>query len=281
MSDWVMVPRDCTDEIAEAICGQVNVCGGIAESIWRAAVTASQASQPAEADGEAAWEELVNKDDLTSPEEYPDMCTPPAPNDDLRAAAAREQMAAVSPTVRRIVGPTILIANGTYFDFLDPESASFGIEDVAHGLSHICRFAGQCREFYSVAEHSVYVSLLVPPEHAFAALLHDAAEAFIGDVAKPLKDLLPEYKAIEDRVEKAVLGRFGLSKPLHPSVKEADIVMLATEQRALMRNDDDWQYTHGRQPANIEIKALPPAEARALFLSRFGELAALKENRRG
>lgn len=199
--------------------------------------------------------------------------TQPAP------AFPRDEVAAVSPTVRRIVGPTILIANGTYFDFLDPESASFGIEDVAHGLSHICRFAGQCREFYSVAEHSVYVSMLVPPEHAFAALMHDAAEAFVGDVAKPLKDLLPEYKAIEDRVEKAVLARFGLSKPLHPSVKEADIVMLATEQRALMRNDDDWHYTHGRQPADIEIKALPPAEARALFLSRFSELAALLQGK--
>jgi 5'-deoxynucleotidase YfbR-like HD superfamily hydrolase len=187
---------------------------------------------------------------------------------EVAQSAAKE----VPSTVRRIVGPTILLVNGTYFDFLDPESAAFDIEDVAHGLSHICRFAGQCRKFYSVAEHSVYVSFLVPEEYALAALLHDAAEAFVGDVAKPLKDLLPEYKAIEDRVETMVLGRFGLSKPLHPSIKEADIIMLATEQRALMRNDDDWHYTHGRQPADIEIKAMPPAEARAFFLVRFREL---------
>jgi len=181
-----------------------------------------------------------------------------------------------SPTVRRIVGPTILLASGEYFDFLDPASCAFDIHDIAHGLSHICRFAGHCRDFYSVAQHSVYVSQLVPPEHAFAGLMHDAAEAFVGDVAKPLKDLLPEYRAIEGRVEAALLDRFGLSKPLHPSIKEADIVMLATEQLALMRNRDDWEYTRGRKPADIDIRPMPPAEARQFFLDRFYALTGAR-----
>lgn len=177
-----------------------------------------------------------------------------------------------SPTVRRIVGPTILLASGEYFDYLDPDSCTYDIRDIAHGLSHICRFAGHCRSFYSVAQHSVYVSQIVPPEHAFAGLMHDAAEAFVGDVAKPLKDLLPEYRAIEDRVELSLLTRFGLSKPLHPSIKEADIVMLATEQLALMQNRDDWQYTRGRKPADLTIDPMPPEQARAFFLDRFHEL---------
>ena len=180
---------------------------------------------------------------------------------------------ACSPTVRRIVGPTILLQSGEYFDFENPEGSVFTIADIAHGLSHVCRFAGHCREFYSVAQHSVYVSMLVPEEHAFAALLHDAAEAFVGDVAKPLKDMLPDYRAIEDRIEAAVLGRFGLSKPLHPSIKEADIVMLATEQSLLMQNRDDWEYTRGRKPANINITPMAPAEARSFFIRRYRDLA--------
>jgi uncharacterized protein len=181
---------------------------------------------------------------------------------------------AYSPTVRRIVGPTILLASGEYFDFLDPASCAFDIEDIAHGLSHICRFAGHCREFYSVAQHSVYVSQIVPPEHAFAGLMHDAAEAFVGDVAKPLKDLLSEYRNIENSVEAALLARFNIATPLHPSIKEADIVMLATEQQQLMRNRDDWEYCRGRKPADIEITPMPPREARAFFLQRYAELAA-------
>jgi hypothetical protein len=179
-----------------------------------------------------------------------------------------------SPTVRRIVGPTILLASGNYFDFLAPDQSEFTIEDIAHGLSHICRFAGHCERFYSVAQHSVHVSELVPPEHAFAGLMHDAAEALVGDVAKPLKDLLPDYRALEKRIEAAVFERFGVPQPMPAAVKEIDVVMLATEQRQLMRNRDDWNYTRGREPAAITIPTMAPAEAKAWFLSRYEALRA-------
>jgi len=179
-----------------------------------------------------------------------------------------------SPTVRKIVGPTILLAGGTYLDLLQPEACDFTIEDIAHGLSNVCLFAGQCEPFYSVAEHSVHVSRLVPAEHAFAGLMHDAAEAFIGDISKPLKDLLPEYRVIEHHMETVVLGRFGLTLPLPPEIKEADIVMLATEQRAIMKNRDDWNHTHGRQPADLKIECWTPAAAKQAFLDRFHELRA-------
>lgn len=178
-----------------------------------------------------------------------------------------------SPTVRRIVGPTILLASGNYFDFLAPEQSAFTIEDVAHGLSHVCRFGGQCSRFYSVAQHSVIASKHVPGPDAYAALMHDAAEAFVGDMAKPLKDLCPEYREVEKRVEAAVLARFRVPTPLPPSVKEIDTVLLATEQRELMRNRDDWNYTRGRQPLDIAIPPMPPAMAKAAFLVRFAELA--------
>lgn len=179
-----------------------------------------------------------------------------------------------SVTVRKVVGPTILLYGGTYFDFLDPAGSTFTIQDIAHALSQICRFGAQCRRFYSVAQHSVHVSQLVPPEHAYAALMHDAPEAFMGDMVKPLKDLLPEYRTIEDAVEAAVFARFAVPSPLSACVKEADIVMLATEQVHIMANRDDWNYTRGREPANIDLPDWPPTKAKRAFLDRFAALTS-------
>lgn len=169
----------------------------------------------------------------------------------------------------------ILTANGGIFDFEHPRRSEFTIEDIAHALSHICRFTGHVREFYSVAQHSVHVSHLVPPEHALAGLLHDAPEAFIGDVTSPLKRLLPDYKAIEKRVEAEVLGRFGVALPLPDSVKEADLVMLATERRDLMPQDHPrmvWMLPAHIEPRTKTIDPWDPELARQLFLYRFYDL---------
>ena len=177
------------------------------------------------------------------------------------------------PTVRRIVGPTILLYSGAYFDFLDPASCDFTIEDVAVGLSNICRFAGQCGRFYSVAQHSCHVSDLLPAEHAFAGLMHDAPEAFLGDGAKPLKVMLPDYIRLEKAIEPVVLARFDVPMPLPPEVKEIDVVMLATEQRQLMKNRDDWNYTRGRKPADLVIPEWSATRAKWEFLTRFSRLS--------
>lgn len=173
--------------------------------------------------------------------------------------------------------PDILTASGLYFNFLEPAGDTVDIETIAHALSHICRYTGHVREFYSVAQHSVLVSYLVGPEHALAGLLHDAAEAFIGDMAAPLKRLLPDYKAVEKRVEAVVLAKFGLPPDLPIEVKRADLIALATEQRDLMPKHSDvweWETLPGIRPMTMTIIPQRSGEARSWFMQRFAELTS-------
>lgn len=176
--------------------------------------------------------------------------------------------------MKHIIGPAIRLQSGAYFDFEDPEASEFTIHDIAHGLSNLCRFTGQCHTFYSVAEHSYHASRIVPEGFAFQALMHDAAEAFIGDVAKPLKTLLPDYAVIEKRVEKAVLARFGLSPEMSVHVKDADLAMLHLEKiDALGCATDIWPEIEGRHPAPVQLHFWTPKEARIMFLERFRVLS--------
>jgi 5'-deoxynucleotidase YfbR-like HD superfamily hydrolase len=175
--------------------------------------------------------------------------------------------------------PSIQSRSGRYINFVTPDPNVFCIQDIAHALSHTCRFGGHTRSFYSVAQHSVLVSYLVPENDQFAALMHDAAEAYVGDVPTPLKQLLPEYKVIEKRIEACLFERFGLYDGMPVSVKKADLIMLATEQRDLMEaksDDAEWVVIADIPLAPFRIKPQSPEQARKSFLDRFHQLSMVR-----
>jgi hypothetical protein len=124
--------------------------------------------------------------------------------------------------------------SGKQFDLLDPQPDMICIEDIAHALGNMPRFTGHTRVFYSVAQHSIQVSNLVNSEHAFVGLMHDAPEAYIGDMSSPLKGLLRDYRRIERVIWLAIADKFGLPDDIPSEVKGADQIALRTERDELM-----------------------------------------------
>lgn len=162
---------------------------------------------------------------------------------------------------------------GHHFDYAKPTVDSICISDIAHALSNECRYAGHCPQFYSVAQHSVLTSTIVPPEFALEALLHDAAEAYCKDIPSPLKGLLPDYHAIEARVEAVIRDRFGLPAAMSPEVKKADLIMLATERSELEIDPGTvWPMLDGVSLADIVIFPLSPTQAERAFFERWDAL---------
>lgn len=148
------------------------------------------------------------------------------------------------------------------------------IDDIAHALSNICRFGGHCREFYSVAQHSVIVSRVVPPEFAGWGLMHDAAEAYIGDVPRPIRT--DEHRAIErgllDDVWVVFSGALGLQRAYPESIiKHADNRVLAAEKRDLM-SAEPQPWLPLPEPIDERIVPLLPRAAKRLFLERYEQL---------
>ena len=153
----------------------------------------------------------------------------------------------------------------------DPRPDDVVIEDIAHALSMLCRFGGHCSRFYSVAEHSVLVSMVVPREHALQGLLHDATEAYCVDVPRPLKRQLSNYAEIEQRNRLAVAARFGLAVDLPECVHVADNDVLLAERDALFdRAAGTWSIPG--TPAQVGIVGWAPPMACSLFMQRYREL---------
>lgn len=166
---------------------------------------------------------------------------------------------------------SISLYKGGFFDYERPERSSYTIEDVARGLSHTARFSGQTDRAYTVAQHSVLVSRMVPAEHALAGLLHDAVEAFMADMPSPLKRMLPGYKELELRAEEDLCKRFGVQFPLHPSIKDADIRLFLAERRDMQPEVKEVCY-EGYEPYHQRIIAWDSRMAYTFFMRRFEEL---------
>ena len=121
--------------------------------------------------------------------------------------------------------------SGLIFDFSKLDIDHLNIIDIAHSLSNQCRYNGHCSRFYSVAEHSVYVSRFSNMHgYGLEGLLHDASEAYTSDIPKPLKDILPQYVEMEEKVQDLIADKFGLRFPFPEVVHEYDARILINEK---------------------------------------------------
>lgn len=129
--------------------------------------------------------------------------------------------------------------SGVYINVFDPKPEMIKIVDIAHALSMQCRFGGHLPYFYSVAQHSAFCCALADPEHKLAALLHDASEAYLLDIPRPIKQRLENYKEIENGLMSVIAQVFGFQYPFHDNVKKVDEDMLQTEWDSLMLRKND------------------------------------------
>jgi len=173
------------------------------------------------------------------------------------------------------------------FDLFEMNYESIDIEDIAHALSLTCRYGGHCNSFYSVAEHSVRMSEQVPEKDAFWALMHDAAEAYLGDIPAPFKlyfrierwdsivkdfaEKTVSFEAVENMLLEKIADLYGLQMPIPKSVKIADRRMAMTEKRDLLKKGNrEWNFQ--AEPYKFKIRPWTPQTSEIMFMKKFKEL---------
>jgi hypothetical protein len=166
---------------------------------------------------------------------------------------------------------------------LYPESTApdmVSLKSIAYGLAKECRFAGQIEGFYSVAQHCILMRkyaqehALCEPHQLIYLLMHDAAEGYLGDIAKPVKVTLPDFNALETRIEHVIADHFGLSRVNPPLVKELDTRIIVDEASQLFDTVPDWVQDFldaGTQPLGITITPWRWEVALHLFARAFCE----------
>lgn len=166
---------------------------------------------------------------------------------------------------------------GEAFEFLAPRQVS--VFEIAHPLSNLCRFNGHCINFYSVAQHCVIATELVASsEGKLAVLLHDAAEAFLGDMTATLKRIMPEYCALEKKVQGLINEQFNVRPEWNEVTKTCDLMMLKAEKHLLMPQvEDEWEVLQNIPHPNRHVEEMitqkwTPQQARLRFIRKFNEI---------
>lgn len=161
---------------------------------------------------------------------------------------------------------------GIKFTLFEPKGEDVSITDIAHALSMLCRFTGHCQRFYSVAQHCVHVSHLVAPEHALEGLLHDASEAYINDLNRPMKHhpQMSGYRDAELVLDLVIRRKFGLPLSESADVKDADDQIVCSEARQLLRPVPSW--AEKREAISGWLPVWDPAAAETQFIYRYQSL---------
>jgi hypothetical protein len=179
-------------------------------------------------------------------------------------------------------GSYIQVASGDVLDPLRPDPDKIMIGDIATALGNQCRFTGHVRRFYSVAEHSVHVSRMVPPEHAKVALMHDSPEYIISDLSAPVKtgtDMGTLYRRIEDDIWAVIAEKFGLPAKIPDVVKDADANLREIERLQLIPRTQagdelwaEWPADASMVPEHCWPQCWTPELAQTIFLERWREV---------
>lgn len=163
---------------------------------------------------------------------------------------------------------------GNKFDLKNLDENVYDPVDIAHALSMQCRYAGHCAEFYSIAEHSWLIALWLQSQGCslltqLQGLMHDATEAYITDLPRDLKLMLPDYKALENRLEAVIFERFNIPLPMHPLIKQADTRILVNERDRLFHGARHSHWEGGVGLAGVDVYCWSPQRAKTLWLRRF------------
>ena len=174
---------------------------------------------------------------------------------------------------------TILTSwSGVDINITSPQASDIHIKDIAHSLSMICRYNGTTRYHYSVAQHSLAVANVAqkmgyPPEQVLYALLHDATEAYICDIPRPLKSLLSEYRKIEQSLNQVIMDKFGISGVDTTTVDVIDYNIVYDEALEVLDKTPSWlnRYTSVAKDRTL-FRRMNPTDAYKLFMNKYNEL---------